>query len=246
MLSFDYLPQKGIMTSGMFIPPAEELPEFWISKFIPFNFPGIPSYGNAQLTANVMKPFLLTSLNGGYKTLLEGYNTVSAVAIATPGAGMTPGVYTLLGPGFAIIQVTVNAEGTVTATPVVVYGGYGYSTVPVFSLPNAAGGSPPATFTATLELGTLAPWTGQPSIQIYHNHRRVQLQLLQKTLFAPNIIDGPPGYPNYLKTPYLFAKNDQITVECSYTSVFPGYGGASNTEPNYLYYYLTMIGGEPL
>jgi len=256
MLSFDYLPQKGVMTSDMFIPPADELPEFWITKFIPFNFPGIPSWGNAQLSNNVQKPFLLTAVNLSFSTTFP-YGYVQSVTVDTPGAGMTPGVYITFTEGggppprylplaLAEVQITVNADGTVHPDGVVLINpGEGFLYAPRLIMPAAAGGDPLATFTVNLVNSGLSPWAGQPSIQIYHNHRKVQLQLMQKSLFTPTVF-GTGGNPGYLQTPYLFAPNDQITVECSYTSVFPGYEGASNLNPDYLYCYLTMIGGEPL
>lgn len=252
MLAFDYLPQKGVMTSKQFIPPADELPEFWMAKFLPFNFPGIPSWGNEQLTINVQKRFLLTAVNLAF-TASFPFGYVQAVTVATPGAGLVPGVYVLEGRNenpfnhptvTAVITVTVNADGTVHPDGVILTNpgaGYG-STAPFFVMPPAVDN---ATFTVQMVNAGLGPWTGQPTIQIYQNHHKVQLQLLQKSLFAPNIF-GSGGNPGYLKTPYLFDANDQITVECSYTSVFPGFQGASNLNPDYLYCFLTMIGGEPL
>ena len=233
----DYLPQKGIL-SEMFIPVPAEIPEFCI-----------PTWGNAQLTLNVQKPYLLTAVNLHYDVTFPGGDVVATIAIATPGVGMNPGVYIIDGVGGggegSRIQVTVNGDGTVHAGgAVILLPGSGYVAPPTFTMPVGAGGAPPATFTATVSPSGLGPWTGQPTIQIYQNHRKVQLQLLSKSGFAPSTF-GTADNPGYLQTPHLFAKHDQITVECSYTSVFPGYNGASNTDPNYLYCYLTMIGGEP-
>ena len=243
-----YLPQHGPLSSE-FIPGEVELPEHWMAKFLPFNFLGVPTWGNSQLTLNVQRDFLLTALNMSFTTTFPGGQVVSAVAVTTAGAGQTPGVYNINGVGGggtgASIAVTVNGDGTVHAGGVAILNrGTGYATAPTFTMPGGAGGAPPATLTATISASGLAPQTGQPTLQIYQNHRRVQLQLMQKSLLATGVF-GTGSQPGYLKRPYLFAKNDQITVECSYTSVFPGYAGASNTEPNYLYCYLTLVGGEP-
>jgi hypothetical protein len=244
-----YLPQHGIL-SEMFIPPESELPEFWFPRFLPFNFPGIPTWGNAQDTKNVMKRFLLTAINLAYTTTFPPGGVLESVTIVTAGVGQTPGVYNIVGIGGGgsiapRIRVTVNGDGTVHAGGVVILeAGEGLVNVPTFTMPLAAGGAPAATFAAVLAASGLGPWTGQPTMQIFHNHRKVQLQLLQKPYLATKMF-GTGAAPGYLKTPYLFEANDQITVECSYTSTFPGYAGSSNTYPNYMYAYLTMIGGEP-
>ena len=243
-----YLPQHGIL-SEMFIPGTDELPEHWMTKFLPFNFPGIPTWGNAQFTVNCQKPFLCTAINMHFDTSFPGGDILESVTVATPGVGMTPGVYAAVitggGGRGASVRITVSGDGTVHAGgAVVLFRGEGYTSAPAITAPLAAGGAPAATFTANLELSGLGPLTGSPSIQIYQNHRKVQLQLAQKTLLAPGLF-GTGSNPGYLRDPYLFDANDAITVECSYTSVFPGYEGASNTDPNYLYCYLTMIGGEP-
>ena len=65
-----YLPQHGPLSSE-FIPGEVELPEHWMAKFLPFNFLGVPTWGNAQLTLNVQRDFLLTALNMTFNTALN-------------------------------------------------------------------------------------------------------------------------------------------------------------------------------
>ncbi len=85
--------------------------------------------------------------------LRAGLNVKSAVVL-TAGSGQTPGVYTVAaaagsgGGSGAIIQVIVQANGTVTTQPVVLQGGNNYSSVPTFTLTGAGG--TPATFVAQL------------------------------------------------------------------------------------------------
>lgn len=91
------------------------------------------------------------------KTGTVGYlaagKTVKSVVVLTAGSGQTAGVYTVAannpsaGGTGAIIQVIVNANGTVTAQPTVLQGGSNYTSQPTFTL--AAGGTP-ATFSSQL------------------------------------------------------------------------------------------------
>jgi hypothetical protein len=97
-----------------------------------------------------------------------GDGTVSYVNLLTAGSGQTPGTYTVAvldnggtGTGGSV-QVVVNAGGTVTATPVVLAAGSGYSN-PYFIF---AEGGTPATFKAfqnivlTLDRPWLEPTSG--------------------------------------------------------------------------------------
>jgi hypothetical protein len=90
--------------------------------------------------------------------------TLSYLTVNSAGSGQTPGVYVVNGvntpstPGSgAQVQITVNADGTVTLPPVVLNAGSGYTYPPTFSL--AAGGTP-AVFSATLtaQLTIDRPW----------------------------------------------------------------------------------------
>lgn len=95
------------------------------------------------------------------KTGTVGYiragSVVKTAVVLTAGSGQTPGPYTIPvnvpsgGGTGAIIQVIVAANGTVTAPPVVLQGGSGFSSVPTFTMPASAGGTG-ATFVA--QLGT--------------------------------------------------------------------------------------------
>ena len=98
--------------------------------------------GDAVATAawnNLVAPPLLTQYQiripyySLYNIIAQGNNgTVAYATVLTPGSGQTPGTYTVpvqdFGSGTgATLSITVNANGTVTATPVVVNAGSGYS-----------------------------------------------------------------------------------------------------------------------
>jgi hypothetical protein len=91
--------------------------------------------------------------------------TVSYLTVTDPGSGQTPGIYMvsavnqagdISGSG-AVAQVTVNIDGTVTDTPLILNPGTAYTLAPVFTL--AAGGVA-ASLTATLTavITTDRPW----------------------------------------------------------------------------------------
>lgn len=86
-----------------------------------------------------------------YSIIALGTNgTLAYAAITDGGSGQTPGTYTLNADGDgtgAQIQITVNADGTVTLPPVVINPGTAYTTQPSFT---AAAGGTPATFLGTL------------------------------------------------------------------------------------------------
>ena len=247
-LRVDYLQQFGVLSGG-FIPPRYALPAGWVPRFEPFNFIGIPTWGAARQSSQPPRDFLITTINMLYNTSFPGGGIVSSVTVDTPGAGQTAGVYVVAlgapGTGGAVLQITVNADGTVHADGVVVLSpGIGYLVAPAVVMPAGAGGAPPATFTAIITHSGLSDFAGVPTLTIYHNHHRTQLQMMQKPGIYINQW-GTGSRPYYLAEPYLVQGGDQLTVECSYTSALPPYAGASNTLPNYLYCYLTLIGAEP-
>lgn len=106
--------------------------------------------------------------------------TVAYLTIATPGSGQTPGTYTVNGTGGdgsgAQAQIVVGANGTVTAAPVILNAGTGYTANDGLTFTLAAGGTP-ATFTPVLNavLTLDRPWmeptsgAGQPYMiyQVY-------------------------------------------------------------------------------
>lgn len=128
----------------------------------------------AAWTAAVPYPPLLTQQQiripyySLYNIIALGNNgTVSYLTIDTAGSSQTPGTYTVNGtalpgdPGSgAQAQIVVDADGTVTQTPVILNAGSGYVSPPVFTL--AAGGTA-ATFTAVLQATITIdrPW-GEP------------------------------------------------------------------------------------
>lgn len=128
----------------------------------------------AAWTAPVPYPPLLTQQQirvpsySLYNIIGLGNNgTVAFVTLATTGSGQTPGKYTIpvsdpSGGAGAYVSITVNTDGTVTNTPVVLTAGSGYTTpYIVFS----EGGNS-ATFSVTL-IATLTidrPWL-EPSQQ---------------------------------------------------------------------------------
>lgn len=88
--------------------------------------------------------------------VVPGYTVMSA-SVLTPGSGQTPGTYQLpaasqngVGTG-GVLQVTVNANGTVTANPLLLSSGSGYTLPPTFTL--NAGGTP-ATFNVLMTLNS--------------------------------------------------------------------------------------------
>lgn len=91
--------------------------------------------------------------------------TVSYITVYSAGSGQTPGTYIINGvnqPGDvtgsgAQISVTVAANGTVTATPVVINPGANYTLPPSFTL--AAGGTPAILITVMQAVLTIdRPW----------------------------------------------------------------------------------------
>jgi hypothetical protein len=92
------------------------------------------------------------------------------------------------------------------------------------------------------------------SILIYHNHGKQQLQLMQEAELAGSLLGtnetqlfGSGSQPYYLKSPYLIAAGDTVTVEISYGPA-PPFGTAPSivqAAPQLLSIYFTMIGGEP-
>lgn len=92
------------------------------------------------------------------KTGTVGYmrsgSTVKSVQTLTVGSGQTAGTYSIAatagsgGGSGAVIQVIVGAGGTITGNPTVTNGGFGYASVPTFSL--ASLGGTPGTITVQL------------------------------------------------------------------------------------------------
>ena len=128
----------------------------------------------AAWTANVPYPPLLTQQQirvpyfSLYSIIALGNNgTVAFATILTAGSGQTPGTYIVPvldgGAGAAAtLSITVEADGTVKQTPIVLTVGSGYTT-PYITF---AEGGTPATFSITL-IATLTidrPWT-EPLIQ---------------------------------------------------------------------------------
>lgn len=85
------------------------------------------------------------------KTGTVGYarsgNSVKTVQTITVGSGQTAGTYLISatpgsgGGSGAVIQVVVGAGGTIVGNPSVINGGFGYTSVPTFSL-SSLGGTP--------------------------------------------------------------------------------------------------------
>lgn len=103
----------------------------------------------ATYPAGASAGFGVTSVN-----LLWKFNTtgsVASLAISGAGSAQTPGVYLVSATGGAgtgaQASITVAGGGTVTAVPVIVNPGKGYTSAPTFTL---VSGGTPATFTATL------------------------------------------------------------------------------------------------
>ena len=127
----------------------------------------------AAWTANVPYPPLLTQQQirvpyfDIYNIIALGNNgTVASATVSTAGASQTPGTYTVpvldpdTGAG-GTVSITVDANGTVTKTPVLLNAGSNYTT-PYITF--SAGGTP-ATFAVTL-IATLTidrPWTAPPA-----------------------------------------------------------------------------------
>ena len=105
-----------------------------------------------------------------YSIIALGNNgTIAYVTVLTPGSGQTPGTYTVpildanSGPGYgATVSITVDASGAVTATPILLTAGSGY-TSPYITFSE---GGTPATFLIT-PIATITidrPWMEPPQV----------------------------------------------------------------------------------
>lgn len=75
----------------------------------------------------------------GFAGYLTPGQSVQSVALITPGSGQTAGSYTVTSSGGgatqnAVIQVTVTPAGTVTAVPIIISPGAGFTSIPTFTL----------------------------------------------------------------------------------------------------------------
>jgi len=118
------------------------------------------------------------ALDGTYRTDYASSFTQYIPIVSTPGAGQTPGKYLLYptgggGTGMEIF-VTVNANGTVTAQPIIQWYGIGYNSCPTIKL--MAGGTP-ATFSC--QPNTTPAYTFDTSIAAGTNY--YQLSTLNDT-----------------------------------------------------------------
>jgi hypothetical protein len=137
--------------------------------------------------------------------------TVAYLTIFSPGSGQTPGAYAVPAvnqvgdiTGFgAVAQITVGADGTVSAAPVIVNSGSGYTLPPTFTL--AAGGIPAAFITMMTAVITIdRPWMEPPQTNAGY--------LIYQAYFA-----APPGFKRW----YYFrdATNNAYLDWWSYTQI---------------------------
>lgn len=129
--------------------------------------------------------------------LRAGLMLKTAVTL-TAGSGQTPGAYTIAanissgGGSGAIIQVVVQANGTVTGNPVVIQGGANYTSVPTFTMPTSAGGTG-ATFVGQLN--------STPNIVISADQQAVSgVGPVRPVVFLNSITPGNYGFIQELGT----------------------------------------------
>ena len=158
------LKQNGWFTPGLLGGPTVSFLSPGSITVTPFsNFIYGDPVATATWNASIFSPPLLTQqqIRVPYYSLyniiaLAPGSTVSYITVTYPGLAQTPGAYIVnatnspgdtTGSG-AQAQITVAANGTVIAQPVVLNTGTGYTLPPIFTL--AAGGAP-ATFQSVLQ-----------------------------------------------------------------------------------------------